>query len=89
MFFLVHIMQRHTSDTNVAAGSSVVEKGGNTATSAVANVLPQTGDHTGDAGIAVTLGTVAAVSTLVVDKRDKKDQNIINAAVSSTDWCGW
>ena len=65
----------HASDTNVAVGSNVVgEDGNNTQGQAGrANVLPQTGDHTSDAGLAVTLGTIAAVSALVVDKRNKKD----------------
>ena len=65
----------HASDTNVAVGSNVVGEDGNNTQgqSGRANVLPQTGDHTSDAGLAVTLGTIAAVSALVVDKRGKKN----------------
>ena len=65
----------HASDTNVAVGSNVVGEGDNNAQGQAgrANVLPQTGDHTNDAELAVTLGTIAAVSALAVDKRNKKD----------------
>ena len=65
----------HTSDTNAAVGSNVVGEGDNNVQGQAgrANVLPQTGDHTSDAELVVTLGTIAAVSALAVDKRNKKD----------------
>ena len=65
----------HASDTNVAVSSNVVGEGDNNIQGQTGrtNVLPQTGDHASDAELAVTLGTIAAVSALAVDKRNKKD----------------
>ena len=62
------------SDANTISHTSDTNEGDNTqGQTERTNVLSQTGDHVDNAGLAITLGAIAAASALAVDKRNKKD----------------